>query len=441
MTRSDPTPRPPARQRRARLSGRPLAGGILRALGVGLALCLVTAQPAAAHPGGTDRAGTDRAGTDRAGTDRAGYPTAVADTLTALDPAPYQLSDGGSFATYRPRVAALSATLGVASMDSVLAGANRTARPLCHDAKVSGAVGFCWDLADDLTPEWFPQGVSGSGDASADGLYQGHRIVAVSWYDLLAGKGVRVSLVDRDNAGSTHYRHVLLVDPVSTTDYRNVPVHAGGIAWYGDYLYVVDTAHGLRVFDLRQLWPVDPSDGSTIGRGSDGHYYAAGYSYVAPQIGAYSQAGDGNCSPPPTGTTDPLCFSSLSLDRSTSPPSLLTSEYYAGAAGSRLVRWSIDPATGLLAPAGDGVVHAVAAYRSPHSDVQGAVSVGGRFFTDTSHDIASGVRYDERVGEPASAVTYPVGAESLSYWPATGQLWAVGEFIDTRMVFSVGLPG
>ncbi|MGA8113745.1 MAG: hypothetical protein WCA46_08800 [Actinocatenispora sp.] len=406
------------------------AGGA--ALGVTLAVWLAAAPPVAT-------AATASA-TSAASSGASRHAAAVPDTLTAVDAAPYQLADGASFATYQPRVEALSGTLGTVTMDSVLAGANRNARSLCHDAVVPGATGFCWDLADDLTPEWFPQGVSGSGDASADGLYQGHHVVAASWYDLALGKGTRLSLVNRDDPEHTRYRHILLVDPVSTTDYTTVPVHAGGIAWYGNYLYVVDTAHGLRVFDLRQLWPVDPSDGSTVGRGADGHYYAAGYSYVAPQVGRYSQAGDGDCDPPPDSGTAPLCFSSLSLDRSTSPPSLLTSEYYRGVGGARLVRWGLDPSTGRLAAGGDGAVHAMAAYQTPHADVQGAVSHDGRFFSATSHDIAAGTRFDERVGEAATSTGYPVGAESLSYWPATGELWASTEFVGKRMVFSVA-PG
>ena len=58
-------------------------------------------------------------------------------------------------------------------------------------------------------------------------------------------------------------------------------MHAGGIAWYGEWLYVVDTSHGIRVFDLGQIWQVE--DGDDVGK-KGGKYSAAGYLYVLPQI-------------------------------------------------------------------------------------------------------------------------------------------------------------
>ena len=36
-------------------------------------------------------------------------------------------------------------------------------------------------------------------------------------------------------------------------------LHGGGIAWYGNLLYVVDTDDGLRVFDLKHIYQVDDS--------------------------------------------------------------------------------------------------------------------------------------------------------------------------------------
>jgi hypothetical protein len=41
--------------------------------------------------------------------------------------------------------------------------------------------------------------------------------------------------------------------------YRAINVHAGGVAWYGNYLYVADTEAGLRVFDLRKIFDLDRS--------------------------------------------------------------------------------------------------------------------------------------------------------------------------------------
>ena len=36
-------------------------------------------------------------------------------------------------------------------------------------------------------------------------------------------------------------------------NFKDIPIHAGGVSWYGDYLYVADTGHGMRVFDMRKI--------------------------------------------------------------------------------------------------------------------------------------------------------------------------------------------
>ena len=89
--------------------------------------------------------------------------------------------------------------------------------------------------------------VTTSADASADGQYEGKTVILTSWYYRGPGvnKGVRVSFVDYANPSAPRYRHVLLVEPYTDApgnpNFRTVPVHAGGIVWYGHYLYVADT--------------------------------------------------------------------------------------------------------------------------------------------------------------------------------------------------------
>ncbi|KAH1499360.1 hypothetical protein KXV52_001265, partial [Aspergillus fumigatus] len=134
-----------------------------------------------------------------------------------------------------------------------------------------------WNPGDMATKKWVPQGITGSADASASGKWDGREMWLVSWHRD-DDKSVRVSFVDR----KTHkYRHVLLVEPTADDNFAAVPVHAGGIAWYGEWLYVVDTSHGIRVFDLGQIWQVE--DGDDVGK-KGGKYSAAGYLYVLPQI-------------------------------------------------------------------------------------------------------------------------------------------------------------
>lgn len=128
------------------------------------------------------------------------------------------------------------------------------------------------------TKKWVPQGISSTADASAGGTYQGKDGWLVSWHRD-DDKSARVTFVNRAN---DKYRHVLLVYPHAADNFRAVPVHAGGIMWYGDKLWVVDTNNGIRVFDLSNIWQVGSGDG--VGKKSGGGYSAAGYKYVIPQI-------------------------------------------------------------------------------------------------------------------------------------------------------------
>jgi hypothetical protein len=89
----------------------------------------------------------------------------------------------------------------------------------------------------------------------------------VSWYDdaVAPRKGVRVTFLDPN---TKRYRHVLLVYPYIRKNgwpsYEIVGrpqggIHAGGILWYGNYLYVVDTRRGIRVFDMRYIFDLQKS--------------------------------------------------------------------------------------------------------------------------------------------------------------------------------------
>ncbi len=128
------------------------------------------------------------------------------------------------------------------------------------------------------TTKWVPQGISSTADAAEGGTYQGKDGWVVSWHRD-DDKSARLTFVDRSN---DKYRHALLVYPHAADNFREVPIHAGGIAWYGDKLYVVDTNNGIRVFDLANIWEVESGDGA--GKKSGGGYSAAGYKYVIPQI-------------------------------------------------------------------------------------------------------------------------------------------------------------
>ena len=133
------------------------------------------------------------------------------------------------------------------------------------------------DYDDFNTNKWVPQGISSTIDAVAEGTYEGKDGWVVTWHRD-DDKSVRVAFVDRKTG---KYRHALLVYPEADDDFREVPVHAGGVVWYGGYLWVVDTNNGIRLFDLNNIWQVESGDG--VGKKSGGGYSAAGYKYVIPQ--------------------------------------------------------------------------------------------------------------------------------------------------------------
>lgn len=397
---------------RRRTAMRALAGGVLAA---GLVAAASPAAGAAAVPG------------------------KAPDKLTEISASPYSLADNGSFDTFKPWVSGLDGKLTKAPFADVLADGNRQARELCRDTGVTGAKGFCWESGDEKATDWYPQGVTGSWDATDSGEYEGHRAVLASWYHK-GDKGSRVSLVNYDDPAKPKYRHILLVEPTSADNFKQVPVHAGGIAWVGDYLYVVDTSKGVRVFDLRHLWKTEPDPSkSKIGKGEDGKYYAYNYAYVLPQVGAYSQEGKGDCDPAPTDLKAPLCFSWVGLDHSGSAPSLVTGEFYYGkATGSRLVNWPLDPSTNLLAAEG-GKVAASKAHQTPHYSIQGGVSDNGTYLMASSRGKDSrSVVYRAKAGQSSSDFTVPAGVEDLSYDPADKRAWTLTEYPGNRQV--IGIP-
>lgn len=170
-----------------------------------------------------------------------------------------------------------------------------------------------WQPGDALTLKWRPQGITGSREAGAP---KRKRFFAISWYgreqEDYAQRGARISLVNYE-AGSSEflqYRHVLLVQDVANRDradmfrlpadapaytqyggFAPVPIHAGGVAWVGDRLYVSDTRLGLRVFDLSRLYEVRADPNKSRCGNNAGNMYAFDYRYVLPEIGYYCTQG------------------------------------------------------------------------------------------------------------------------------------------------------
>jgi hypothetical protein len=348
----------------------------------------------------------------------------------------FSLQDSGRWAASSAAIDAIQRLPGAkgASVTEVVESANRTARPLGGSgaSAVKGVVaGFRWNTGDDDTGKWYPQGISGSSDAVADSVWGRHRILLASWYSKLSGSanaGVRVSFVNADALGrGARYRHALLVQPSGNASYRPLRgLHAGGIAWYGRWLYVVDTTGGLRVFDVERMLQVS-TKGDAIGCTASGSCTAAGYRYVLPQVAEYRQ---------PAGSS--LRFSYLSLDRGTTPDSLVTGEYRDRKSGGRLVRWRLDASTGRLATDGAGRAPAWTAFTMGMTNVQGALSAGGRFLVSASAGRSTpGTLFSAPIGKASRSYAWGVGAEDLTCWPASQRVFGLTEHPGKRVVFAV----
>lgn len=133
--------------------------------------------------------------------------------------------------------------------------------------------------------------------------------------------------------------------------------------------------------------------------------------------------------------TEPLRYSFLSLDRTSTPPELVAGEYGRGAQSTRLAHFDLDPDT--LLPAGDESGPSRPALTDARTrQMQGAVVARGRHHVSTSRgpwvpgSIWTGD--PERLRRHRFAV--PMGPEDLTYWPERDTLWSVTEHPRRRWI-------
>jgi hypothetical protein len=346
--------------------------------------------------------------------------------LLPIDVCAFPMNDTKTWSSYDAVIAGLGSAVPVRSVSDVLGDLNRQGTSVSSVPGLSNVHrGMKWEQGDVDVTYWIPQGLTGSGDAVA-GTIAGRNVLLVSWYydGAAPDKGVRVAFAD---ASSKAYRFALLVEPYmngARPDFRAIPVHAGGLAWFGNSLYVADTTHGFRVFDMSRILEVATGVDAIGWDGGASVYRAHNYKYVIAQIGAYEQ--DSACSPR---------FSFTALDRATTPPSIVSGEYIDANPAGRLYRWNLDPATGRLA-GGDRFVP-VEAFYSAQSNIQGAVPAYGRWLLSSSAPTGGhGALY--RVAPGFSAThAWSDSPEDLSIDVSTGELWGLSEAVGARYVYSM----
>lgn len=405
----------------------------------------VAGDAASADVGSPDAGGVDGAPGDAAPICRAGCedPAVVEHRIAAREGCTFRLARAEAPEDARAIVAEIAAaTRGRVPFTAVdlnreaIAGITADAADRLRNHPYEG---LRWNAGDMATTDWYPQGITGISDAVASADPPARRLFVVSWYDhrdVRPTKGVRISLVDATDPDAIAYRHLLLVVPVrvggqatfeAVTTGGDGPLHAGGIVWIGDLLYVADTTQGLRVFDLGGVIEVDHfDDRDRIGVGAD-RTDAHGYRYIVPQIARYTLTAD-SC---------PIRFSFAGLDRSADPPLIVTGEYRADDAGGRLARWPVGADGWLEAPG--GVVTARQAFVGAQTRMQGALSWDGAIYISASSQAGRlGRLYRTRPGLAESSISaWVYGCEDLYLERHTDRIWTAAEHPDARDVVSI----
>ncbi|MEV4604671.1 hypothetical protein AB0K15_45865 [Amycolatopsis sp. NPDC049253] len=317
---------------------------------------------------------------------------------------------------------------------------------------------FCWDTDRANSATWVPQGITTSGDADDDGMWGADKIILSGWHsgDALGRyDDARIMAVDYDNPAAPTNRMVYLAVPNSTgSSFTAAKAHMGGMAWYGDKIYVTavgNTSTAIRVFSTKHILQMTDTTSNAIGKTSGG-YAAYTYKYAMMQIGYYTYAG-GTCSM--SSDTGVPCFSSMSLDRTTSPASIVTTEYFADQSlHGRLYRYPTG-ADYLLAST--GTTPATEAFRSSVGNMQGVLSHNGKWYVSHSSATLNGQLWAQTTtasssstcGSPATTACWAVHPEALTYDWSTGLVWSQSEWSTTdcsaqgqtcgRSVFAVPL--
>jgi hypothetical protein len=340
---------------------------------------------------------------------------------------------------------------GELTLSELMSELDRTAQAgLTQGIDSPDAVGFHWDSDDFVLQEWFNQGVSGSSDAYDDGLFEGRHLLLSAWYSKNASpiRGTRLTIADITDLQDVRYVHVLLAEAVDGPDFESLKqgegsLHAGGIVWYGDLLYVAHTSRGFRVFDMTRIIPatrVDDPDAIGVD-GADIH--AAGIRFVALQTAWYRTDDD----------VESVSLSFAGLDRSTDPPTLISGEYQRADFTSRLVRWPMDPTSDWMVEADDtpGRVRASATYFAGQRRLQGVASWNGDLVMSASsqepefdeNEIEGPDNHNEgrlfraSVGGQSEESPWVDGAEDLYLDRTEDRVWTTSEYPGLRDVTGV----
>ncbi|MCM4162334.1 MULTISPECIES: hypothetical protein [unclassified Arenibacter] len=295
------------------------------------------------------------------------------------------------------------------------------------------ARGIRWNSGDETTASWRPQGIAGF-------KKNGIRYLLITWYARNASdyKGSRITLLDISPSSSTYlmYRHILLVHDVIPSSvsgytqygsYAPLNLHAGGVAYFNDKIYIASTNLGMRVFDLNKI--VEVSTGSSTstkcGQDSGGNLYAFNYRYILPQMEYYDINGGANP------------FSTIQLNEEGNE--FWTAQYSHGSASSSVVPkiygFPIDSNGTVLNSGIEYFIPKNSLFADDHAHgMQGIFRKGSRTWLSCtgspSSSYGSTARLARYTDGASNTVRYrwPYGAESLYYEKQYDYLWSLTEY-------------
>nr|WTB12032.1 hypothetical protein OG546_49575 [Streptomyces antimycoticus] len=282
--------------------------------------------------------------------------------------------------------------------------------------------------ANDTSWNWWPQGITTYYDATGRNSTR----MMVSWYDKNYVQGARIALIDR-RAANPRYQYIKLVTAKPQgrgyTWEVDPNLHAGGLAWYRNRLYVTDSEqNALLVFNTDDIFRIN-----------DPHA-----PWALPLSRTYkADANEAN-----------LKFSQVAVDRTSlaSPfrrTTLIVNGFERAGQSQSIGRWSFayGPSGSLItegktATAADVYTIHRGSGIPANRGIQGAVTVRNTMYLSVSRGANHGYLSTALLGtnqEGTAKVKWqvPRGPEDLSYDGRNGWMWGLGEHYGYRNVYAM----
>lgn len=248
-------------------------------------------------------------------------------------------------------------------------------------------------------------------------MWRGRRTVAVSWFCQDRNRrhlASRISFIDIERS-----RHLDVLLAVSDSDGRLQPaqIHAGGVAWFGDRLFVAATKQGIWEFNLGDIRQVRGAEARRLS-GASGRGLPATALVV---VRARQHPVSLRCS----------YLGRVYDDNGTPARRVLIGEHRTDGAG-RIGEFSIPDDDG------DDVFRSQSEFIPGIPCMQGAVRWGSRYFVSQSDAERPGALWSgPHEALEREHVALPIGCEDLALDSETRLLWTLGEHPWRRVVRAI----